>query len=64
MLETCTWLNEPRNWAITDGVLEMATDKGSDFWRNTHYDFTRDSGHFFGSRREGDFAASLRIEGD
>ena len=64
MFETCTWLNEPRNWAIADGVLEMTTDKGSDFWRTTHYGFTRDSGHFFGSRREGDFTASLCIEGD
>jgi regulation of enolase protein 1 (concanavalin A-like superfamily) len=42
----------------------MTTDTGSDFWRNTHYGFIRDSGHFFGSRWEGDFTASLCIEGD
>lgn len=64
MFETCTWLNEPLNWAIAGGVLNMTTEKGSDFWRKTHYGFTRDSGHFFGSRREGDFSATLCIEGD
>ena len=64
MFETCTWLNEPGNWAITDGVLRVTTDNGSDFWRTTHYGFTRDSGHFFGSRQEGDFTASLCIEGE
>ncbi|MDB5661049.1 MAG: Regulation of enolase protein [Cypionkella sp.] len=42
----------------------MKTDKGSDFWLNTYYGFTRDSGHFFGARREGDFTASLCIKGD
>lgn len=64
MFETCKWLNEPGNWAITDGVLRVTTDNGSDFWRTTHYGFTRDSGHFFGSRQEGDFTASLCIEGE
>jgi uncharacterized protein len=64
LFETCIWLNEPRNWAVAQGVLEMTTDKGSDFWRNTHNSFIRDSGHFFGSRWEAEFTASVCIEGD
>ena len=43
------WLNEPRVWSVDPaGDLSMITDKGTDFWRETHYGFTRDSGHFLG----------------
>ena len=44
-------------------MLHVTTDRGTDFWRKTHYGFTRDTGHFFGSASSGDFTASLRIEG-
>jgi uncharacterized protein len=56
------WLNEPKVWREQDGVLEVTTDTGTDFWRETHYGFKRDSGHFFGVETEGDFSAQLRVE--
>ena len=60
-LERCTWLNEPSDWVLRDGTLVVTTDKATDFWRETHYGFTRDSGHFFGFRMAGDFTAQLRV---
>jgi regulation of enolase protein 1 (concanavalin A-like superfamily) len=58
------WLNEPKSWK-TDlvGDLSMVTDKGTDFWRETHYGFTRDSGHFLGFTTPDAFTAQLRIRG-
>lgn len=58
------WLNEPADWGLVAGDLTVTTDPRTDFWRQTHYGFTRDSGHFFGSPTEGDFTAELRVRAD
>jgi regulation of enolase protein 1 (concanavalin A-like superfamily) len=58
------WLNEPKRWSTDPaGDLALVTDKGTDFWRETHYGFTRDSGHFLGFPTGDAFAAQLRIRG-
>src|ERR1700677_2854829 len=57
----CTWLNAPAAWRLDGGALKVTTDRSTDFWRETHYGFTRDSGHFFGCSVEGDFTAQLRV---
>ncbi len=54
-------LNEPAHWRLDDGDLHVVTDRNTDFWRETHYGFTRDSGHFFGRDVAGDFTAQLRV---
>ncbi|WMJ68217.1 DUF1349 domain-containing protein [Stenotrophomonas sp. 24(2023)] len=57
-----TWLNEPKQHRVLDGgVLEVVTDEGTDFWRETHYGFTRDSGHFLGIEAPAAFTCQLRI---
>ncbi|OJH35764.1 DUF1349 domain-containing protein [Cystobacter ferrugineus] len=61
-MEDGIWLNEPKVWKRADGVLEVTTDKSTDFWRETHYGFTRDSGHFLGVRTGASFTAQLRVE--
>ena len=43
------------------GRLRVVTDARTDFWRETHYGFTRDSGHFFGCDAAGAFTAQLRV---
>lgn len=58
------WLNKPHQSAITADALEMVTDKGSDFWRETFYGFTRDSGHFYGLHAPSRFTAQLRIRAE
>ncbi|PSO15217.1 DUF1349 domain-containing protein [Bradyrhizobium sp. MOS003] len=58
------WLNEPERWTAESDSLKLVTDKGSDFWRETHYGFNRDSGHFLGFPTGEAFTASLRVQGD
>lgn len=60
-LETGTWLNEPKVWTRADGVLQVTTDHGTDFWRETHYGFTRHSGHLLALQTGNAFTAQLRI---
>lgn len=55
------WLNEPTSWRLDDGVLDVVTDAATDFWRETHYGFTRDSGHFYGVAAGPAFTAELRV---
>lgn len=58
------WLNRPGRVAASGDMLAIVTDKGGDFWRETHYGFTRDSGHFLGFETGDAFTAQLRIRGD
>ena len=58
------WLNEPMFiGALTEGTLEVVTDHETDFWRETHYGFTRDSGHFLGVEAPSGFTCQFRIRG-
>lgn len=61
MFAACRWLNEPRDWLVSGGRLTVTTDEGTDFWRQTHYGFTRDTGHFYGREVDGGFSAQLSI---
>jgi regulation of enolase protein 1 (concanavalin A-like superfamily) len=47
MFNSCNWHNEPLQWSVIDGLLKVRSDEKTDFWRDTYYGFTRDSGHFF-----------------
>lgn len=58
------WLNKPHHNTLTPETLEMKTDEGSDFWRETFYGFTRDSGHFYGMPAPESFTAQLRIRAE
>lgn len=60
-LSAGTWLNEPKVWRTDGDVVEVTTDHGTDFWRETHYGFTRDNGHFLALATAGDFTAQVRI---
>ena len=58
------WLNEPAQHAFDQaGTLHVTTAANSDFWRETHYGFLRDSGHFLGMRTPPAFTCQLRIRG-
>lgn len=58
-----TWLNKPRRFDAVGDILDVTTDKATDFWRETFYGFTRDSGHFLGLETGSRFTAQLRIRG-
>lgn len=54
------WLNEP---AVSrrDDALHVTTDAQTDFWRETHYGYTHDSGHFYAIETGEAFTAQLRV---
>jgi regulation of enolase protein 1 (concanavalin A-like superfamily) len=59
------WLNEPEHCIVhPDGSLEVTTGMQTDFWRETHYGFVRDNGHFLGVKVTGGFTAQVRINAD
>lgn len=62
-LKNGVWLNKPRRFVMQGDTLDVVTDKGTDFWRETFYGFTRDSGHFLGFQAGGRFTAQLRVQG-
>ena len=39
------WLNPPAFSEIKDGSLYVTSEEGADFWRETAYGFTHESGH-------------------
>jgi regulation of enolase protein 1 (concanavalin A-like superfamily) len=45
-------------------VLHVTTGEKTDFWRETHYGFIRDNGHFCFESRTGDFTAEATIFGN
>lgn len=55
------WLNEPRKWSEKDNYLGLETDQATDFWRETHYGFIRDNGHFLAFQAGDAFTAELRV---
>lgn len=60
-----SWLNEPSLClAYSDDSLEVVTDFQTDFWRETHYGFIRDSGHFLGFETTRGFTAQVRVNAD
>ena len=59
-----TWMNAPENWRMeSDGTLYVSTLPGTDFWRETYYGFTHDSGHFFGFEVPAEFTCQFRVRG-
>jgi regulation of enolase protein 1 (concanavalin A-like superfamily) len=57
----CSWFNAPERWRLDGERLLVVTDKATDFWRETHYGFTRDNGHLFGCDTAGDFTMQVRV---
>lgn len=57
------WLNEPPEWREAGGALSVVTGDRTDFWRETHYGFIRDDGHFRHAPAAGDFTARVAFRG-
>ena len=57
------WLNQPANALVNETELTITTDEKTDFWRETYYGFTRDSGHFLGFSGADGFTAKIRVQG-
>ena len=57
------WYNPPAAWKDENAALSVTTAPQSDFWRKTHYGFTRDNGHFYYQDVPGDFTVDVRVDG-
>jgi regulation of enolase protein 1 (concanavalin A-like superfamily) len=57
----CRWINPPERWRLVSDRLLVATDNATDFWRETHYGFILDNGHFFGCDTGGDFTMQVCV---
>ena len=58
------WFNEPPQWSASERQLVVHTAAKTDFWRVTHYDFIRDSGHFYFEAIAQDFIVEVKICGN
>lgn len=63
LLRNYTWLNPPLRHSFEGDALLVETGRETDFWRETFYDFWRDSGHFLFTGVPGDFTAEVTIDG-
>lgn len=57
------WLNEPSHWIEQDNIIQVTSNQNTDFWRKTHYEFIRDSGHFYYQQIAGDFVSRVKVSG-
>ncbi|MBE9200883.1 MULTISPECIES: DUF1349 domain-containing protein [unclassified Nodularia (in: cyanobacteria)] len=57
------WYNEPPIWNFQDEALSITSGAKTDFWRETHYGFIRDNGHFLYEEINGDFVAEVKVTG-
>lgn len=58
------WYNEPPFWKVEGNVIRLLSRQKTDFWRETHYGFIRDNGHFFYKQVTGNFMAEVKISGE
>ena len=60
ILKDFEWLNEPRKLSYNDAGMVVSTEAQTDFWQSVHHQIRKDSGHFFFTRRDGNFTLTLQ----
>lgn len=58
------WYNEPPAWNVEEDKITVTSGRKTDFWRETHYGFIRDNGHFFYQEITGDFIIEVKVNGE
>ncbi|WP_459502419.1 DUF1349 domain-containing protein [Bacillus sp. C1] len=61
--ENFKWFSPPETWEINSDKanLLIKTDKETDFWQKTHYEFQVDNGHFLYYELNGDFRLITKV---
>lgn len=62
--ETGSWLNRPPTVSRAGDRMTVVTGATTDFWRETFYGFTRDTGHALMVEQPGSFTAEIRVRGE
>jgi len=57
------WHCQPPAWSVQGDKVTVTTGPKTDFWRDTHYGFIRDDGHFYSREVAGDFRAEVKVTG-
>ncbi|OHD56330.1 MAG: hypothetical protein A2Y33_12040 [Spirochaetes bacterium GWF1_51_8] len=58
------WLNPPAKFSEEHDIIRAVTLPKTDFWRVTHYDFTKQNAHFYHIPVRGDFELNVTVRGD
>lgn len=58
------WFSPPEKWEVNykKKNLLIKTDKETDFWQKTHYEFQADNGHFLYYELTGDFRLITKVK--
>ncbi|CAF2052826.1 unnamed protein product [Rotaria magnacalcarata] len=59
--ESYTWYNEPTQWSSNSSAIMVHTNGETDFWRQTHYGFERDNGHFYYRSMNGEQSFTITV---
>ncbi|AFZ18554.1 DUF1349 domain-containing protein [Allocoleopsis franciscana] len=58
------WYNKPPVWNVQENTIQITSGAKTDFWRETHYGFIRDNGHFFYQPVKGNFIVEVKVSGE
>lgn len=56
-LQHFEWLNEPANLNYNEAGMEILTAPQTDFWQHKQHHISKDNGHFFYCRQDGNFSS-------
>lgn len=59
-LQDFEWYNEPENVAFRDEEISVTASPQTDFWQSRNHGYSKDDGHFFFVREEGDFSFAAK----
>lgn len=59
-LKDFEWYNEPENVVFSGHDMQIAAAPETDFWQSRQHGFSKDNGHFFYKRLEGDFCCIVK----
>lgn len=60
-LKDFEWYNEPENVIFTDQQMKICVKPLTDFWQSLHHKISKDNGHFFYKRCQGDFVFGAKF---
>lgn len=54
------WYNEPEDVSFDERGMRVLSRIKTDFWQSAHHNFSKDDGHFFFTRKTGNFTMTLK----
>ena len=54
------WYNEPKDVSFDETGMHVTSFERTDFWQNANAKMSKDNGHFFYTRKNGDFTVKAR----